>query len=277
MEGQMKLDFHVHCDKMDSPLVEKMLDTCRKNSAMLALSGGLRYGSHDYVPNEDVLSLCRKHSEFMIPVAKFDLWDVEPSPETVFKYKESGFRALKLIYPYHEYDHDMYMPVYEAAEKCGIPLLFHTGTYFASPSDAVWKRPVLKNMRPLCLDRIARSFPKLNIVMAHMGTSIYRHEAAELLRMHPNLYFDLAGSGSWMTVSPEELVSLLKPLIPLLDTEFKNYRRLIFGSDAYMTHPHLVGEAAKWYEMICAKTGLPQDIVNGIMGNTAAAFMGIKL
>ena len=48
-------------------------------------------------------------------------------------------------------------------------------------------------MRPTTLDLIARKFPKLTLIGAHLGNPDYAW-AAEISRWNPNLYFDLSGS-----------------------------------------------------------------------------------
>ena len=97
--------------------------------------------------------------------------------ELIYRWKDAGFKAIKFIYPYYEYDHDLYLPVYEACQKCELPVLFHTGNYRPNEADIRWQRPTLKNMQPIKLDRICRCFPKLHVVMAHMGTTFFRELA----------------------------------------------------------------------------------------------------
>lgn len=271
-----RLDFHIHCDAGDPKQIKELLHLCEINETIVCLSGGLRYGGHDYLPNEEVLKICGQAPEWMIPLAKFDLWD-QVDPDQVRRYADAGFRGLKFIYPYYEYDHDLYMPVYEAATECGLPLLFHTGNFRPSPADAVWKRPVLKNMDPLNLDRIARSFPMLHLVMAHLGTSIWRTQAAEYVKMHPNLYADLAGSGSWESLTAEKLVEMFRCPIRLMNPDLSGFGKLIFGSDAYVQHPEIMPDAKQHYEALLRKIGVPQNTFDSVMGGTAAGWLGIKL
>ncbi len=266
----MRLDLHVHCNVADPAAAAELVRTCEKLSTRAALSGGSRYGSHDYAPNDYVLGLSKQYPDWILPMARFDLWETAPDPAAVHRLAEQGFRGLKCIYPFYPYDHDSYMPVYAAASQCRLPILFHTGNYRPSEADARWQRPVLTNMSPLTLDRIARSFPDLKIVMAHLGTTFWRLEAAELIKLHPNLYSDLAGCGSWMALAPETLVKLLSPTIPLLDSSYRGFRKLVLGSDAYVNIPGIMADAQAWYDAFCRKIGLPEDVAKGIMGDTAA-------
>lgn len=272
-----RFDIHVHFNLDDPERVAFFVKTCREHKTVAAMSGGLRYGGHDYLPNEQVLAWCRKYPDCLVPMAKLDLWD-KADIDQVYRYADAGFKGFKCIYPYYAYDDDVYMPVYEAAEKCGIPILFHTGNYRPSPADAVWRRPVLRNMEPICLDRIARSFPKAKIIMAHMGTSIWRHEGAEFIKLHPNLYADLGGTGNWKAVSSGELCRLLLPLLATSPADaHRNFRKLVLGSDAYIDFPHLIGEAQRGYERLLDDNGVPPDIRRGVLGATAAEWFGVKL
>ena len=275
-----RIDFHVHFDGTDPEKIAGLAELGRHHSCMMAMIGGVNYGGYDFIPNDEVLKWCRKYPDVFIPMAKIDLWDKVYTDE-VYRCKDAGFRGVKFIYPYYEYDHDLYMPVYEACEKCDLPVLFHTGEYRAHAYDAVVRRPVLRNMAPITLDRIARSFPKLNIVMAHMGTRIWRFEGAELIRMHDNLYADLAGSGNWQGVLPAELHNLLCPQ-PLTSCArrggiYRNYRKLIFGSDAYVMNHIAHIEGMDHYERMLMLNAVPDDIRQEIMGGTVARWLGIEL
>lgn len=275
-EKKSRLDLHVHCNSNDPALLDTLAETCRANETIICLSGGLRYGGHDYLPNDEVIEICKKYPDCFLPLAKLDLWETA-DPAEVYHYAEKGVKGFKCIYPYYEYDHDIYMPVYEAAEKCGLPLLFHTGNYRPSPADEVYRRPVLKNMHPINLDRIARSFQNLKLVMAHMGTRIFQQEASQYLKMLPNLYTDLGGCGQWLRLQPEDMVEMFKPDTVEFDPSMKNYRKLVLGSDAYVTHPGIITAGADNYLRILRRIGVPQEIINDILGKTVASWMGIEL
>jgi predicted TIM-barrel fold metal-dependent hydrolase len=169
------------------------------------------------------------------------------------------------------------MPVYEAAEKCGMPILFHTGNFRPCDMDPVWKRPVLKNMNPINLDRIARAFPKLNMIMAHLGTRIFQDEASQYIKILPNLYADLGGCGQWKRIQPRELMEMMSSSIAMIDTEMDVYRKIILGSDAYVTYPHIVTEGHKHYHALLDRIGVPENIIRDVLGGTAAKWLGIEL
>ena len=271
----MHLDFHAHCNSDDKELVRAYVETCEKNETIAALSGGLRYGGHDFVPNEGVIEICRQYPHNLVPLAKIDLWDKAPDVSELRRYVDMGVKGFKFIYPYYEYDHDLYMPVYEECEKLGVPVLFHTGDYRPNESDMLYRRPVLKNMSPVNLDRIARSFQKLHIVMAHMGTSYFREIAACLVKTHANLYFDLAGSGAFYGVSPEQAGNLLKAWIYTSDPA-THFKKMVFGSDSYIKIPIIQTQAFAAYKNILFMNSISKEVQEQILGGTVMSWMGLN-
>ncbi len=271
----MHLDFHAHCNSDDKDLVKAYVENCEKNETIAALSGGLRYGGHDFVPNEGVIEICRQYPHNLVPLAKIDLWDTAPDVSELRRYVDMGVKGFKFIYPYYEYDHDLYMPVYEECEKLGVPVLFHTGDYRPNEADILYRRPVLKNMAPINLDRIARSFQKLHIVMAHMGTSYFREIAACLVKTHANLYFDLAGSGAFYGVSPEQAGRLLKAWIYTSDPA-THFKKMVFGSDSYIKIPVIQTQAFAAYRNILFMNSISKEMQEQILGGTVMSWMGIQ-
>ena len=273
----MNLDLHSHCNSGDPAEVLEFVRNSEKNDTVTALSGGLHYGGHDYLPNEEVIALCKKYPQTLVPLVKIDLWDTDPDVSLVRKYADMGAKGFKFIYPFHGYDHDSYLPVYEEIEKIGLPVLFHTGAYRPNSADVQYRRPVLENMSPLRLDRIARSFPDLKVVMAHLGTRMFRQLAAELVKLHDNLYFDLAGCGNFLDVSPAELAELLKVPVFTRDSDGSFFRKMVFGSDSYIKIPVIQTEALQAYQNLLFLNRVSKEDQEAVMGKTVASWMGIKL
>src|SRR5690606_5179353 len=105
-------------------------------------------------------------------------------PEAVDRYAAQGFKGYKITNPRAAYDDEAYFPIFERMERTGMPLLAHTGILLRFPVPAGTR--VNSNwMRPICLDPVLRSFPKLNIIGAHLGVP-WHEEASSMARMHPN-------------------------------------------------------------------------------------------
>ncbi len=273
----MLIDFHAHFNSDDPALIRKFVEVYESHGFRACMSGGLHYGECDMVPNEKVVEYCRQYPGVLYPMAKIELWNTPPDLSQLRRYVDMGVVGFKFIYPYYEYDHDLYMPVYEEVEKLGVPVLFHTGDYRPCTEDTINRRPVLKNMHPINLDRICRAFPKLHVVMAHMGTRFFQDEASQFLKMLPNLYADLGGCGQYMRLQPDELAAMIAPDLPDTDAGMEGFRKLVLGSDSYITWPQLIGKAQHYYEELLNRIGVPKPIVDDIMGKTVASWLGIDL
>ena len=110
-----------------------------------------------------------------------------------------------------------------------------------------------------------------------MGTRIFQDEASQYIKMLPNLYADLGGCGQWLRMQPADLAEMLKPDTVECDCTMGNFRKLVLGSDAYVTHPHIISEGADHYLRLLRRIGVPQAVINDVMGKTVASWMGIEL
>src|SRR5437868_1585899 len=110
--------------------------------------------------------------------------------------------------------------IYERAEQLKLPILFHMGT---SP---VQFAP-LEEAYPLYVDRIAIAFPKLKIVMAHMGHP-WQIDTIVVIRKHPNVYADISA----IFFRPWSMYNALR-----LATEWSVLHKLLFGSDYPIVTP----------------------------------------
>ncbi|MBR6374060.1 MAG: amidohydrolase family protein, partial [Victivallales bacterium] len=272
------LDFHAHCNTNEPELLRAYVKNCERNETITALSGGLHYGGHDFVPNEEVVKICRQYPHNLVPLAKIDLWDTPPDPAEARRYADMGVKGFKFIYPYYPYDHESYFPLYEEIEKLGLPVLFHTGGYRPSSADMRFRRPMLKNMAPINLDCIARSFQKLRIVMAHLGTEFFRDMAVNLVKLHKNLYFDLAGSEAFLGVGADELLSYSRSNVcPGMASSEAFLGKMVLGSDSYITMPYIQSQAVNAYQQALFRCCASRELTHHILGGTVASWMGIDL
>lgn len=199
----MIIDFHHHLLAKESYAADLIHEMDRLGIDKVCLSGlGIGHGRSDRSDyshfnlgslspdNSDVLEVMRAYPDRVIGfgVIKPDV----DTPDTVSALKSQGFRALKITRPREPYNAEEYFPLYQRAEEENMPILFHTGmiltTCFDAEDDVCSDR-----MRPMLLDRVARRFSKLNMVLAHMGYPWF-DEAAAMIRFHENVYADLTAS-----------------------------------------------------------------------------------
>ena len=132
---------------------------------------------------------------------------------------ELDLKGLKLLTPFqHFYPNDPLMDsIYEEVENLNIPILIHTGGE-DFPG-------LVKYCNPVYLDDVAKKFPNIKIIAAHMGSypfGVWFKEMMMVADENPNIYVDLAA------LRPRELIDLglLEKAIEYIGSE-----KIIFGSD----------------------------------------------
>lgn len=195
----MIVDFHHHLLN-EADHLRHLVETCAELDIDRVCLSGLGLPSRNWLGdlspgNEDVLRAMERHSELILGLGVIRLGR-EHGPETVDRLRAQGFVGLKTIRPPARYDDPSFWPVFARAEELGLPILFHTGFVLATDRDR--EDPVSSDhMRPACLDLVARRFPGLRMVAAHLGIP-WHEEAAMLARYHSNAFVDLTGSpGGW--------------------------------------------------------------------------------
>ncbi|MFH1612966.1 MAG: amidohydrolase family protein [bacterium] len=221
--------------------------------------------------NEDVKEvLFKRYPDFFIGFGYVDI-DGE-KPEIVNKLFDEGFKGLKLICPLKNYNDKEYFSFYEKASQLNMPILFHTG--WVSPMGD--KDISCDRMQPIYLDTIARAFPELILIGAHLGNISYMWQAIEIITKVPNIYFDLTG-GTIRNLP----FSFLKTLFsvsaqPNLRTteEIINkniFKKIIYGSDN--PKPEVLLE---FYNNLMRLFDIDEETKKLVLGGTAAKILNIK-
>jgi len=216
----------------------------------------------DMEPNEKVREAFDAHPERIIGFGFIQL-GADP-PELADEFHSQGFRGIKLHNPYSAYDDKAHYPIYERAEKHGLPVLFHTGISMRTPADR--RRDVNSDrMRPIRVDAVARAFPELNLILAHLGVP-WHEEASTMARLHPNVYVDLTGaaSGGWRSNK---------------NADFYRYHfwwsgaweKILFGTDILRVED--MEPAKRIHDHIFADLHLPEETMRKIYGETAARLL----
>ncbi len=199
----MVIDAHHHLPAVDP---EGYVARLRAECARLGIDRVVicSAGPPDWAGNETVAAMQHANPDLLIGLGYLQLGAV--TVKDVDRVFELGLKGLKFIWPLRNYDDDEYMPIFDRAAVLGLPSLFHLGIVAREPMQHL-KDVSMARMRPVFLDRIARRLPELSILGAHFGNPWYE-EAAELARMHPNVFFDLTGS-TMKKKSPAYLHDLL--------------------------------------------------------------------
>jgi uncharacterized protein len=182
-----------------------------------------------------------------------------------------GFRGVgEITSTLKNYDDRSYWPFYARVEKYGMIILFHTGIVNRMtpdiPSDISVDR-----LRPTLLDGIARRFPKITIIGAHLGNPDYAW-AAEIARWNPNLYFDLSGSSLQKKENDYTFFKSIfwwsgagGPHTP--KSGASAFEKLVFGSDVFNGElEEFDRELARYHKMLDACDVPPQAQANIFAG-----------
>lgn len=131
------------------------------------------------------------------------------------------------LYPGYEnfypYDKKLYS-LFEYMEKNNHPLMIHSGVLMVGCPG------YLEQAHPLHVDRIAHDFPKMKIVIAHMGNP-WLTDTVAVMWQNPNVYTDLSGFFvEFRSLDPREVKNFLYRMKEIRDL-LGSFKRCIFGTD----------------------------------------------
>lgn len=222
------IDAHVHHNG-DAAFLEKLVQRLEAADALAFLLTAPK-------DLDSVQSFIAKHPRRLVGFGSIRLDDPN-AVALVDRFHAAGFRGLgEISGPLRNFDDKAYSPIYERAEQHGMIVLFHTGVV-NRPNPNVSTDVSVDRMRVTLLDNIARRYPKLTLIGAHLGNPDYAW-AAEIGRWNPNLYFDL--SGSTLIKKQEDYTffksifwwsGVVSPHTP--KSAVSAFEKTIFGSDVF--------------------------------------------
>jgi predicted TIM-barrel fold metal-dependent hydrolase len=153
------------------------------------------------------------------------------------------------------------MRVYEQAERTGMPVVVHPVGQFIANSKLEFARPYL-------FDEVARTFPKLRIVIAQFGQP-WVDETITLIGKHDNVYVDVSG----LLGRPWQAYNAL-----VAAHQHGVIDKLLFGSDFPYTSAEECIEALYSINQIAHGTNLPlvpRESLRGIVERDAIGLLGL--
>jgi predicted TIM-barrel fold metal-dependent hydrolase len=270
----MKIDFHYHyADE------EGFIDGLLKDMDQAGVDKTLLIGGPDdiywdfkkcyFAKNDKTLKAVKQHPDRLIGNVYLDPRNAD-AIETFKQYMNEGFKCVKMFPPVGFWpDDEAYFPLYELIEAQGVPLLFHAGqtnVRLISKVPGVRAATNSKYANPMNFDMISRLFPKLNIVLAHMGYPYYV-EAWSVAQANQNIYLDMAGSGPWTEGIPIVFNALGgHAFIPV------DFKRVIWGSDNCLTQAENMARSDVYLRQMGA-TSKDKEL---IFGGTAMKLLGLE-
>ena len=195
------------------------------------------------VPNEYVAEYVGRHPEKLIGFCSVDPNDadaIDQLDDAVTRLKLRGLKVGPIYQNIHPQD-ERFMALMERAEALGVPVLIHQGTTFCSNVS-------LELANPILLQPIALKFPKLRMLIAHMGHP-WIAETLVLIRKHPHFYSDISA----LYYRPWQFYSAL-----VLAMEYGVLDKLLFGTDYPFTTPASTMAALKTVNDMAAGTNMPR-------------------
>lgn len=210
-----KIDAHSHIGSFGGwANVEIDADTFVKNMEEFQLEKAVLCSSGPEF-NKDTLNAYEKYPDKFIPLVYLNpLEGKERSIEKIKYYvDECGFKGIKLNPLKNAYvaDTEALNPIMEEAEKRNIPVFIHCGH---PPYSLPWSIAFL-----------AERFPKVKVVMIHMGHGhgVYIDASIKMARRFSNLYLEMSGM---------PMGSKIKEAYETVGTD-----RVMFGTDVPFHHP----------------------------------------
>ena len=170
---------------------------------------------------------------------------------------QEGARGIKLHPSSQRFNADdrNLWPAYAEAEATGLPIISHGGIFPMDPESSDYSRP-------RAFARVLAAFPRLTLVVAHLGQG-YFEESVAMASKYPNLFFDCSGAVSGAVEPPalsdEEAVDIIRRI---------GVERVLFGSDWPWFHPLRDRERIEALSFSNSERGL-------ILGGNAQHIMGV--
>lgn len=215
------------------------------------------------IPNRYVADYVRRYPDRLVGLAGIDPTDASAVDELRLARAEMGMRGLTLSpanQDFHPVD-TRAMRIYEAAEELGMFVLIHPGSPYAERSKMEFARPVL-------LDEVARSFPRLRIVIAQLGWP-WVDETLCLLGKHPGIFADISG----LMRRPWQAYNALASAC-----EYGVIDKLLFGSDFPYSSAKECIEALYSINQMVHGTNLPivpRESLRSIVERDAMSLLGL--
>ncbi|MBA7490981.1 hypothetical protein ES702_01525 [subsurface metagenome] len=266
----MIIDFHEHLYDRKG-YVDKLVRECKRLGIdKVCISGLGRH--HGMLGNDGVKEAFTKYPDVITGFGYIRLGvDNVATVDTLY---EKGFKGLKVIRPPANYDDKQFYPIYARAQDYGMPILFHLGILARREDEASFDVS-FNRMRPAYLDTIARAFPKLTLVGAHLGNPWYE-EACEVARWNPNVYFDLSGS-----TLKKKKPSFFKEILWWTGKQTFHYEglggkgpfeKIVFGGDVPC---ELIEDVLNDYRKLLDDLKVPKKIQHKVFGGTVADILNL--
>ncbi len=136
------------------------------------------------IPNEETQKAVSQYPERLIGIPWVNPYEGQKAVDEVYHYvNECGFKGIKLHPLMQSFiaNEEIVHPIAQAAEDLAIPLFIHSGH---PPYSLPWS-----------IAQLAEDFPKVKVVMVHMGHGhgVYIQAAIDMAKKFSNIYLETSG------------------------------------------------------------------------------------
>ena len=212
-------------------------------------------------PNDAIADYAKAHPEKIIGFMSIDPHQVD-AMEELERAHGLGLRGIKMSPVYQDYHpcDAKARRIHRRAEQLGLPILTHAAFHSIPSTRMEWANPLL-------YDGVAREFPRLKIILAHIGLPWFT-DAMVMVRKHKNVFAD---------VSPGHHRAWLYQALSLFQ-EFGVMHKLLFGTDFPFQNSEQLQETLRNLNALVAGTGmlkLEAGLIEDIIHRDALALLGL--
>ncbi|MFN8488982.1 MAG: amidohydrolase family protein [Caldilineaceae bacterium] len=215
-----------------------------------------------WVDDQDVVDYVKQDPTRLIGFLSLDPTQPNWQQEMEYGHQELGLQGIKLMPMYAGfYPQDAQLdPLWTYAQKHNLPVLLHTGTTFISQA-------TIETTLPRHIDVVARRFPEVRIIMAHLGHP-FEGECVAVIRKHPHVYADVSA----LHYRPWQLFHSL-----MLVHEYGVWNKVLFGTDfPFTTVDASIAGLRSLAEVKIDRFGLPLDKIEEMIHRDALPLLGLK-
>jgi predicted TIM-barrel fold metal-dependent hydrolase len=228
---------------------------------MSIVFGGKARLSGVWVDDADVAKYVSQAPDRMIGFLSVDPTQLGWEDELREGHQRHGMRGVKLLPMYADfYPQDERLdPLWKYATEHQLPVLLHAGTTFVA------KAPIDCTL-PRHLDVVARRFPDVKMILAHLGHP-YEGETVAVIRKHPNLFADVSA----LVYRPWQLFHSL-----MLVHEYNVWDKILLGTDYPVTTvAETVAGLRSLVDVKIDRFSLPAEQIEQLIHRDALALLGL--
>jgi predicted TIM-barrel fold metal-dependent hydrolase len=279
---KVAVDVHTHVGEHPAHIEDRFVEEARRAWPGVRLGASLEEHARETAIAERVvvLGFQAHHSGWVVPndyVAEYVRADparlvgfgsVDPAREGAVEEvarmsEELGLVGCKLAPIYQGIGplDPRYLAVFGELERRRLPIVIHQGTTFVRDGPLIEARPIL-------LDEVARRFPELRMIIAHVGHP-WCDETIAVIRKHPHVYADISA----LARRPMQLYGAMVSAL-----EYGALNKLLFGSDwPFCSLEETVGSLRSVNAPLegTAMPRVPGEAIESILRRPALELLGI--